>query len=162
MVQKKRPGMARGTFSRLFGILLLLGAGPLFFYGAQYSMNVIYGALAMIGIAIVFIVTGARERLRKKERPEFVLGAYLQITDPVGLGPDTPAFPPAVATAFKENTYRLEFVEPFEFEGRHEDYVVISARSALSPVSGVKKSGILDINGMFESGAGFVASLVRL
>jgi hypothetical protein len=150
-------------------ILAIIGAivfffiiGTLFFFSASISMNLVYVILAIIGVAIIYYATGGRAWFGTHEKPQKILGIRLKITEPDGLGPTPPDLPEAIATYYENGRYKLEFVEPFHFEGRTEKFVFINARHIGYPISRVRRHGWLGVNGTLESGAGFIANLTRV
>ncbi|MGD0078941.1 MAG: hypothetical protein ABSB91_10015 [Sedimentisphaerales bacterium] len=134
----------------------------IFFLSASISMKLVYVFIAITGVAIIYKATGGRALFGTHERPEKILGKHLKILEPDGLGPKPPNLPEAIAIYYDNGTYKLEFVEPFRFEGRVEKFVFISARHGGYPISRVKKRGLLGINGTLESGIGFIACLIRV
>jgi hypothetical protein len=143
-------------------IIFFFIIGVLFFFAASISMKLIYVILAIVAIAIIYYAAGGRALFGTHERPEKVLGIRLKITEPDGLGSTPPNLPEAIATYYENGRYKLEFVEPFHFEGRTEKFIFINARFVGHPISRVKRHGWLGVNGTLESGVGFMANLTRV
>jgi hypothetical protein len=140
-------------------IVFFFITGGLFVFLASISMKLVYAILAIIGVAIIYYATGGRAWFGTHEKPEKVIGTRLKITETDGLGPTRPDLPEAIATYYEKGRYKLEFVEPFRFEGRTETFVFINARHIGYPISRVKRHGWLGVNGTLESGVGFIANL---
>jgi hypothetical protein len=154
--------MMKNILGIIVVIIFLFIIVGLFAFAAFFSMKLVYVIIAIIGIALIYSATGGRAWFGTHEKPDKILGAHLMVVEPDGLGPTPPNLPEAIAIHYESGTYKLEFIEPFYFEGRIEKFVFIKARHLGYPISRAKKRGLLGVNGTLESGVGFIANLIRV
>jgi hypothetical protein len=154
--------MVKNILGVVISIIFFFIIGALFFFAASISMKLVYIIIAIMGIAIIYSATGGCAWFGTHERPNKILGTRLKITDTDGLGRTPPNLPEAIAIHYENGTYKLEFVETFNFGGRVEKFVYVKARHVGYPISRVKKRGLLAINGTLESGVSFIANLIRV
>ena len=161
MLHVIKKGMKNILAILIATILFAIVAG-IFAFSASISINLLYAILTLLGVAIIYQLAGGRALHRSKEIPEKILGIHIEIKEPDGLAVNPPAIPEAIVTHYDNEKYKLEFTQPLIINNRTENYVYASARHVGYPIYRVKKSGILGVNTILESGEKFIACINRI
>jgi hypothetical protein len=124
---------------------------------------VVVGILAVILLALFGdkAYMKINETIWSKEKPEKISGSKVKLGRFDNLGPNPPKQLLGVISYCSENSYRIDFEEPFMGDGTRERYVVFTARHRGYPVSRMSKRGTLGVNGSFESGHGFIGLVAK-
>ncbi len=122
----------------------------------QIALYVIYAIMVFAIIGIIYVGTGGRLWFGSREKPDRIKGVTVQFLEADGLGPEPPKLPYAVVSGFEDGRYRLDFIEPFDFEGNSEKFTLVSARHVGHPISRLGRRRLIAVNAFLESGRGFV------
>ena len=125
-------------------------------------LYIIYAIIILSLVSILYLCAKALGLFGAREKPEHIIGTKVRLGEVDGLGPTPPKLPYAVVANYSNDQYRLDFIEPFSFEGKSEKYALVSARHAGYPVSRLSKRSLLAVNGVLESGKGFVALIASV
>jgi hypothetical protein len=96
-----------------------------------------------------------------EEKPDKINGIRVRLGQFDGIGPNPPKQIYGIISHCANNRYRINFDEPFEYQGKKENYAVLTARHAGYPVSRMGRHSILAVNCEFESGYGCIASIAK-
>jgi hypothetical protein len=96
-----------------------------------------------------------------KEKPHRINGCRVRIGGFDNLGPNPPEQLMGVISYYSGNQYGIDFEEPFIRDNIRENYAIITARHAGYPISRMSTRGILGVNGVLESGHGFIGLVAK-
>jgi hypothetical protein len=128
----------------------------------ETMLYIIYAIIVLSLVSILYLCAKALGLFGTREKPEHIIGTKVRLGEVDGLGPTPPKLPYAVVSNYSDDKYRLDFIEPFSFEGKLEKYALVSARHVGYPVSRLSKRSPLAVNGVLESGKGFVALITSV
>lgn len=124
---------------------------------------ILYFIIFIVFSLMFYIGSGGRAWFGTQEKPKKIIGKTVQLREiecaPNGLLPKSKKIPPMVVPEFINLKYRLEFLEPFELNGKIESFAYIQSRYKGYPISNIKKRGTLVVTGNFESGETFIAQI---
>ncbi len=123
----------------------------------KVAMTIIYSVIVISAAIAIYMLLGGRAIFGTREKPKKILGATIQIFSPDGLGPEPPELPKGTVQTYENDSYLIEFCEPYEIEGCKEHFVKIQARHVGYPISSMKTWRGIAVNSILESGRGFIA-----
>ena len=115
---------------------------------------VLFSITIIATLTAIYSGIGGRSLFGTHEKPDRIIGKYVQFKNIDYLGPMPPAVPSGIVEKFIKPMYRIKFDSPFSYEEKTEHYVDVVPHSKGWPVSGAAKTSTAVI-ATFESGRNF-------
>ena len=126
-------------------------------------MFVVYILIGAALLGILWVSLRAIGLPRYREKPEKILDAEIEFSEPDGLGETAAKLPNGMVRSFQDGWYQVDLLQPYRIGDREARSTRISARHSGYPISRARKTklDLLSVNGELSTGQRFITSIRR-